>query len=188
MDLKFIKAIKSQKIFFSGEFINENYSAVYRIANIFGIERQDCEAVFSEFKGLPHRFQFIRSIGGVTFINDSKATNPASTVWALKSLQSPAILLAGGKDKDLDYGLILKHLSQVKKINLFGQAADKIKKEISSFPKIEVFPSLKDASLASFREASPGDTVLLSPMCASFDEFSNYTERGNSFADLVNSF
>jgi UDP-N-acetylmuramoylalanine--D-glutamate ligase len=186
-DLKSIEAIKSEKVFFSGEFTNENYSAVYRIAEIFGVERLNCEAVFSKFKGLPHRFQFIRDIDGISFINDSKATNPASTIWALKSLESPAILLAGGKDKGLDYASVLKYLRQVKKINLFGQAAAKIKKELGEFSRIEIFACLKDASLASFKEASPGDTVLLSPMCASFDEFSNYKERGDSFVDLVNS-
>jgi UDP-N-acetylmuramoylalanine--D-glutamate ligase len=180
--------IKSKIVYFSDEFDNENLSCVYRTASIFGLSRTDCLNVFSAFKGLPHRLQLVKKINGVTFINDSKATNPSSTIWALKNTKTPLILLAGGKDKGLDYSSVLPYTKRVKKINFFGEAARKIKDSLNCDIASEVFPSLKDATLASFKEAKPGDTVLLSPMCASFDEFCNYQERGEKFSEIVNNF
>lgn len=181
------KEIKSKIVYFSKEFPNENFSCVYRTASIFGLEKADCLKVFSAFRGLPHRLQFVRQIKGVTFINDSKATNPSSTIWALKSIKSPVILIAGGKDKGLDFTSVFSYLRRVKKINLFGEASLKIKESLNSDIKSEVFSSFPEVVSASFKEAKPGDTVLFSPMCASFDMFSNYEERGNKFIEIVNS-
>ena len=182
------KRVKSKIVYFSDEFDNENLSCVYRIANIFGLSKTDCLSIFSTFQGLPHRLQLVKKINGVTFINDSKATNPSSTIWALQNTKAPIILLVGGKDKGLDYSAVIPHIKRVKKINLFGQAAFKIKDSLNCDIASQVFPSLKDATLASFNEALPGDTVLLSPMCASFDEFCNYKERGERFSEIVNGF
>lgn len=180
------KRLRSQVVYFSSEFSNENYSCVYRIASIFGASKIDCEKVFSAFNGMPHRLQVVRSLNKVTFINDSKSTNPSSTVWALKNIKGPLILIAGGKDKGVDYSLITPYLRNVKKINLFGQAAQKIKQALDSRVKVEIHSSLKDVILSSFKEAGAGDTVLLSPMCSSFDMFSNYMERGRKFIEIVN--
>ncbi len=178
--------IRSKIIYFGDEFENENLSCVYRIASIFGLSRTDCLNVFSCFKGLPHRLQLVKTIKGVNFINDSKATNPSSTIWALKNTKTPIILLAGGKDKGLEYSSIMPYTKRVKKINFFGEAALKIKNSLNCDIACDVFSSLKDATIASFKEAQSGDTVLLSPMCASFDEFSNYQERGEKFSEIVN--
>jgi len=180
------KEIRSKVIHFSDEFPDDNLSCVYRIASIFGIGKTDCLKVFSQFQGLPHRLQFVRKIRGITFINDSKATNPSSTKWAIRNINTPIILLAGGKDKGLDYSSILPYLKRVKKINLFGQAALKIKEALDSKTDTQVFSSLEEALLYSFNSADSGDTVLLSPMCASFDAFKNYEERGSEFIRLVN--
>ncbi len=180
------KKIHSQIVYFSNEFNNENFSSVYRIAKIFGLSKADCVSVFSKFKGLPHRFEFVRNLNGVSFINDSKATNPASTIWALKNIKDPVILLAGGKDKELDYSCLHSYLGLVKKINAFGEAAAKIKKALSSAIALEVFSTLDEATMKSFEEASSGDVVLLSPMCASFDAFRDYKNRGERFVEIVN--
>lgn len=180
------KDVKSKIVHFSSELGNANYSAVYRIASIFGLSKIDCMKVFSEFKGLPHRLQFVRRVGGVAFINDSKATNPASTVWALENVKSPIILIAGGKDKGLDYSSIRSHLGKVKKINLFGNSASKIKDALGDSVRTEIFSTLCDAVTCSFSDAQVKGTVLFSPMCSSFDMFSNYVERGRRFIEIVN--
>ncbi|MFH1504077.1 MAG: Mur ligase family protein [Candidatus Omnitrophota bacterium] len=182
------KSIKSQIVYFSQEFSNENLSCIARIAAIFGLNKDVCLKVFSEFKGLPHRLQVISKLKGVTFINDSKATNPSSTIWALKNIKAPVILIAGGKDKGLDYSCLSPYSGCLKKINLIGQAAFKIKEALGSNMEagLEIFSSLEGAVKASFEEACQGDTVLLSPMCASFDMFTDYKQRGCRFMEIVN--
>jgi UDP-N-acetylmuramoylalanine--D-glutamate ligase len=179
------KRIKSQIKYFSKEFSNSNYSCVSRIAEIFGINKQECEKVFASFKGLPHRMQLVRKVNDVAFVNDSKSTNPASTIWALKNIATPIILIAGGKDKGVDYAQIIPYLKKVKKINLIGQASEKIKDSLRNSAKIEIYPSLKAVVEASLKDAVSGDTVLFSPMCSSFDMFSNYMDRGRKFVETV---
>ena len=178
--------LKARLVYFSDEFANENFSCIYRIAQIFGLSKADCLSVFSQFCGLRHRMQLVRKIGKFSFINDSKATNPASTVWALKSTRGPVVLLAGGKDKGLSYSAISPFLRRVKKINLFGEAAEKIKQDLSGRPGISIYSSLEEAVLASRAQAPDGATVLFSPMCSSFDMFSDYKERGEKFIEIVN--
>ncbi|MBD3264638.1 MAG: hypothetical protein GF375_06020, partial [Candidatus Omnitrophica bacterium] len=179
------RRMKAAVVEFSKEFPDENFSCVYKIASILGLKKHDCLEVFSSFRGLSHRLQFVRNIEGVAFINDSKATNPSSTVWALKNTGGPIILLAGGKDKGLDYSVIVPYLKKVKKINLFGEAAEKIKKTLTGYADIEIFTSLKELVDASLHQASGGDKILFSPMCSSYDMFSDYKHRGNSFMGLV---
>ena len=181
------KVIKSQLVYFSQEFSNENFSCVYRIAAVFGLTKTDCLKVFSEFKGLRHRLEVARKLNKVTFINDSKATNPSSTIWALKNTEAPIILVAGGRDKGLDYSAILPHLKKVKRVKLFGEAAVKIREVLGLKVETEAFSSLEEAVLSSYQGAESGDTILLSPMCSSFDMFSNYQDRGDKFIEIVNS-
>jgi len=177
--------IKGKTIFFSDEMANENLSCVYRIASLFDVDKKECEKLFASFPGLPHRTQLVRTLEGVDFVNDSKATNPASTVWALKNIQSPIILIAGGKDKGVDYRLIVPYMKNVKKLNLFGAAAKKIEAELGSEVPTQIFSSLEDVIAGSRRDAVAGDTVLLSPMCSSFDMFNSYIERGRRFKEIV---
>lgn len=179
------KKIKSHIIYFSDEFNNADFSCVYRIVSVFGLSKADCVKVFSEFKGLPHRLQFVRNINGVTFINDSKSTNPSSTIWAFKNFTKPTILIAGGKDKGVEYTTILPYLKKVKKINLIGTAAEKIKAQLGPHKNCQIFSTLEEAVLVSLKEAASGDIVLLSPMCASFDMFLNYMDRGRKYMAIV---
>jgi len=182
-----IMPIRSKIIYFSKEFPNENFSCIYKIASLYGLTKTDCELVFFNFKGLPHRLQLVKTVNGITFINDSKATNPSSTIWALNDLRRPIILLAGGKNKGLDYATLRPYLKQVKKLNLFGEAAEAIRESLKAQVRSEIFSSLDEAVNSSFKEAERGDTVLLSPMCSSFDMFSDYRERGNKFIEIVDS-
>lgn len=181
------KRIKAKIVHFSSEFENQNFSCVYRIAGIFGLGKAQCLQTFNSFKGIPHRLQLVRVLSGVNFVNDSKSTNPSSTIWAFRNIKGPIILVAGGKDKGVDYASIIPYLSRVKKVNLFGQAAQKIEKALSGHAKTQIFSSLEGVVSASFGEASPKDTVLFSPMCSSFDMFTNYMDRGRKFIEIVKS-
>ncbi|MCF7871021.1 MAG: UDP-N-acetylmuramoyl-L-alanine--D-glutamate ligase [Candidatus Omnitrophica bacterium] len=181
----FSSQIHSKIIHFNDEFPNENLSAAYRIGKIFGFTKTDCLSLFSKCRKLPHRQQLVKVIDQIKFINDSKSTNPASTCFAIKSMQSPIILIAGGKDKGFSYSSLENYARKIKKINLIGQAADKIKNELDNKIKCQKFDSLEDAVSFSSREAAAGDVVLFSPMCSSFDMFANYKKRGQKFIELV---
>ena len=120
------------------------------------------------------------------FINDSKATNVDSTAWALRNLNKPIVLIAGGRDKGIDYSLVSDLVKEkVKALVLIGEAKDKIKNALGRVvPHIDV-GSMQEAVEEAFKKSTPGDCVLLSPMCASFDMFQNYEHRGRVFKESV---
>ncbi|MCD6539256.1 MAG: hypothetical protein J7K37_00925 [Candidatus Omnitrophica bacterium] len=163
----------------------ENFSFIEKILEILGVESVNLYNYLKDFKGLAHRLEFVTEKRGIKFINDSKATNILATIFALRTLQGKIILLAGGKDKNLDYSLIKPYLDKVKSIFLFGEAKDKIKKVLEGTIPLRVVKDLREAVLLAYREAQPSDTILLSPMCSSFDMFKNYQERGDFFKSLV---
>jgi len=145
------------------------------------------ERALRSFRGLPHRIEFVREVKGVTWIDDSKGTNVGAVVEALDAVPAPVVLLAGGLDKGGDYAPLLGPLrNKVKLAILFGAAREKMRAALSGAPAaIQLVPTLKDAVELAARSAKKGDTVLLSPACASFDQFKDYAERGNFFQDLV---
>ncbi|MDD5006128.1 MAG: UDP-N-acetylmuramoyl-L-alanine--D-glutamate ligase [Candidatus Omnitrophica bacterium] len=166
---------------------NPNQLAVLKVAEVFNIGLDVCQKVFKDFKGIEHRMEFVRSINGIDFVNDSKATNVESTIWGLENSTKPVVLLAGGRDKGSDFstiGYLIKE--KVKSLVLFGEAKTKIKNSLSGVAKITEAKDIYEAVDLAFKEAKAGDCVLLSPMCASFDMFSNYKERGNIFKQAVN--
>ncbi len=155
--------------------------AILKSADIVSIEK-----AVKRFKPLPHRFERVREIGGIEFIDDSKATNIDSTYQALKSLDRSVVLIAGGKDKNLSYEKILPAIkTNVKKIVLIGETARKMRDIFKRFVAVEEKNSLEEAVLAAYKSASPGDYVLLSPMCSSFDMFRDYKHRGEVFRKTV---
>lgn len=177
--------ISSQIVYFNDQFDDQNLSAVYRIGQIFNFTKTDCLRIFSKYQKLPHRQQVVKAIDGITFINDSKATNPTATFFALKSIKAPIILIAGGKDKGFSYSCLGDYSRKIKKINLIGEAADKIENELDGKIRCQKFMSLTEAVLSSYREAVVGDTILFSPMCSSFDMFDNYKQRGKKYIESV---
>lgn len=187
-----IKGLASQAkprvFYFSGDSrLNPNQSAVAAIGRILGLDEKIFPKVFAEFKGIEHRMEEVAVIQGVGFVNDSKATTSQSCAWALGRLKGKVVLIAGGKDKGVDYGVIIEPAKdKVKKLILIGQARDKIKAALGNDLAIEEAATLEQAVNAAFSQASPGDTVLLSPMCASFDMFKDYEERGRVFKQIVN--
>ncbi len=181
------KETRARPVFFSqSEGLNPNQAAVVAVGSILGIDRDLMLGVLRDFKGLEHRMEQVAEINQVRFINDSKATTADSTLWALRSIQAPIILIAGGKDKGVDYGVILDEARQkVKKVVLIGEAKELIACALKDNLLIEEAGSLEEAVLKAYHKALPGDSVLLSPMCSSFDMFSGYEERGNLFKKTV---
>ena len=196
------KETKSKAIFFSAKrtahnaclpdrqaqrSLNPNHLAAMAVASIFGISEDVCLEFFRNFKGVEHRLEQVRTVGGVEFINDSKATNVDSTIWALESIRKPAILIAGGRDKNLDYNVITDLVKEkVKMLILIGEAKEKMGKAFRGVLPIQEASSLEEAVEAGYRKAAEGDCVLLSPMCASFDMFTDYEHRGRCFKEIVN--
>ena len=134
------------------------------------------------FPGVEHRLELVKTINGVKYINDSKATNVDSVVVALESYTEPLYLILGGRDKGNDYEIIRSLVSaKVKKIYAIGESAEKVFSFFRSDVKTEIKASLEDAVNSGNKEARPGEIVLLSPACASFDMFDSYEHRGKMF-------
>ncbi|MFA5362209.1 MAG: UDP-N-acetylmuramoyl-L-alanine--D-glutamate ligase [Candidatus Omnitrophota bacterium] len=165
---------------------NLNQSAVMTVGSILGIERSVCEDVFKRFKGIEHRMEQVAEIRGVSFINDSKATTADSAIWALKDLSRPIIWIAGGRHKGIDYRVVLSHArGKVKQVIVIGEAGPLIREALGGEFSVQDAASLEDAVTAAFGKAQPGDCVLLSPMCSSYDMFHDYEERGRVFKKAV---
>jgi len=184
---KMAQGIRANIVFFDKDNeMNENFSAVRKVAQIIKIEEKVIDKVFSDFKGIEHRLEYVGECKGVGFINDSKATNVESTLWALQNINKPIILIAGGRNKGLSFSKIKPFIKQkVKFLVLIGEAKEVLKEEFKDTAKIYEASSLEEAVNSSFHKAQYGDVVLLSPMCASFDMFKNYEERGDAFRNIV---
>ncbi|HPP06884.1 MAG TPA: UDP-N-acetylmuramoyl-L-alanine--D-glutamate ligase [Syntrophorhabdaceae bacterium] len=165
----------------------ENILSCLIVSHIIGVDKAVVEDTLKTFKGLPHRVEFVRDIDGITFINDSKATNVDATKRALESIMGNVILIAGGKDKGGSYREIASEMKKVKALFLIGEAKEKIEKELGVYTKVYKEKDLKDAVIKAYEMAEKGDTVLFSPMCSSFDMFRDYKERGNIFKQIVES-
>ena len=158
-------------------------------SNISGIKKEEIRRSLSDFPGVEHRLEKVCSVGGVQYINDSKATNVDACWYALESMRTPTILILGGKDKGNDYSAI-KDLVQKKCVGLVYLGADNTKLH-DNFDQLGIpvrdTHSMRDCVAACYEMAQPGDTVLLSPCCASFDLFKNMEDRGCQFKALVRS-
>jgi UDP-N-acetylmuramoylalanine--D-glutamate ligase len=142
------------------------------------------------FKGLPHRCQTVRTIDSVAYINDSKATNVGATVAALKGFGAKdhknIILIAGGQAKGQDFSALQKVAKKVvKRVILIGEDADQLRSALNDCVEIEIVDSMQSALFSCHQAAESGDTVLLSPACASFDMFDGFEHRGHCFIEAV---
>ncbi len=164
-----------------------NTMAASIAATTLGIRKEKIREAVSNFHSLEHRMEFVATVKGVDFINDSKATNVNSTWYALESMQKPTILILGGVDKGNDYELVADLVKEkVKAIICMGTDNSKLmeffKGKVDQIIEVD---SAKKAVNASFKLAEKGDVVLLSPACASFDLFKNYEDRGHQFKESV---
>ncbi|CAN5568968.1 UDP-N-acetylmuramoyl-L-alanine--D-glutamate ligase [soil metagenome] len=153
------------------------------------IKRDVVRESLSSFEGVPHRLEFVRDINGVRYVNDSKATNVNAVWYALESFKCPLVLIAGGRDKGNDYDSIKKLVKdRVRGIVGIGESGDKVLYELGALADRSARAhSMEEAIQYARLMAEPGDVVLLSPACASFDQFENYEERGDEFKRLVES-
>jgi UDP-N-acetylmuramoylalanine--D-glutamate ligase len=167
----------------------ENIMAVIACARIAGIERENIIESINGFTGLKHRMEFLGVAGGVTYINDSKATNPASVVRALEGLAGPVVLIAGGKEKGCDYGVLTDAVKEkVRVAILCGEAAPEIDKSLSGVTDTILVATFDEAVAMAHSKSKAGETVILSPACSSFDEFESFSARGERFKTLVEEF
>lgn len=165
----------------------ENAMAAVAAAQLCELAPEAIAQTLSDFPGLPHRLEFVREIGGVSYFNDSKATNVGAVKKSLLSFSKPVVLIAGGKDKGCDFRPLLPEVKErVRVAILFGEAKERIRKELGPSVSAQLVDDLKQAVLKAASSAEPGDVVLLSPACSSFDMFSNFEERGGRFKELVN--
>jgi UDP-N-acetylmuramoylalanine--D-glutamate ligase len=168
----------------------QNALAACALAEAIGIDRQHMIAVLQAFAGLPHRSQWVRTLDGVDWINDSKGTNVGATISAISgiggSMQGKIVLIAGGQGKGADFSdLRLPAAEYVRSIVLIGEDADTLEATLSGVVNIVRASTLDAAVSMAKSEAQPGDVVLLSPACASFDMFRDFNHRGESFTDAV---
>jgi len=158
-------------------------------AQILDIHNDIIRESLKQFKGVDHRLQYVSTVKGVRFINDSKATNVNSCWYALESMTTPTVLILGGKDKGNDYSEIDTLVREKCHTLVFmGLHNEKLREHFgSSGIRIIDTDNLHDAVQGAFHAAQPGDTVLLSPCCASFDLFSSYEDRGEQYMKQVRS-
>ncbi len=164
----------------------ENAMAAIAALRLSGVSPVDIIKGLGAFKGLRHRMEFVREKDGVSYINDSKGTNPGALLMALRSLSAPVVLIAGGRDKLGDYGILdAEAAKKVKLLIAIGEAGPRLAGHFSNIVNVKTASSMEEAVSLAEDEARPGDTVLLSPACSSFDMFSGFKERGEVFEALV---
>lgn len=167
----------------------ENVLAACAMAYFAGVPVADIVETLTEFQGVEHRIEYIRTLNGVRYYNDSKATNPESTVKALEAFEVPLILIAGGYDKltNLDEMMQLAKL-KAKQVIFLGKAKERFAQEAAKhgIEAVSLCDSFEDATQCAYQLAQAGDVVLLSPACSSYDMFNNFEERGRYFKNLVN--
>jgi UDP-N-acetylmuramoylalanine--D-glutamate ligase len=164
----------------------ENTMAAAAAARLAGAELEGIARAVRSFRAVEHRLEFVRNVRGVDFYNDSKATNVDATLKAIDAFEGGLWVILGGKDKDSDYSVLIDALGRkARSVLLIGAAAGKIAAQLKDGVALIHSGALDAAVREAYARASPGDTVLLAPACASFDQFENYEHRGRVFKQIV---
>jgi UDP-N-acetylmuramoylalanine--D-glutamate ligase len=175
------------KIPLKGEHNVENVLAAVCAARLAGVPAEAIGRAIEKFQAVEHRLEYVATVHGVEFYNDSKATNVDATAKALAAFSSGIHLILGGKDKGSDYTQLAQLLRErVRAVYTIGSAAAKIESQLRGVISIHSCETLESAVNAAATAAHPGEVVLLAPACSSFDQFDNYEHRGRVFKDLVN--
>jgi UDP-N-acetylmuramoylalanine--D-glutamate ligase len=181
-----VTLLNRSQITLRGDHNLENVLAAASAAFLLGAAPAQIAAAVHSFPGVEHRLEFVAEISGVSFFNDSKATNVDATIKALEAFPRGLLVILGGKDKGSDYAPLIPLLRERSKlVLLIGAAADKIAAQLGSAVPFERVGTLERAVDLAHKRAREGDTVLLAPACASFDQFENYEHRGRVFKELV---
>ena len=173
---------------FPGRHNLENAAAASLAALAVGATSQGVQSALNDFKGLSHRIEYIATINHVRFFNDSKATNVDAVIRAVETFEDPIVLIMGGRDKGGDFRKLSEPIRHhIKKLILMGEAKHKIKSVLKDAYRqiVQSESSMEAAVISAYHAASPGDIVLLSPACSSFDRYGSYAERGEDFRRAV---
>ena len=180
------RVVKCDEIAIKGPHNLQNAAAAVIMAAQFGVTPEVMACVLTDFPGVEHRLERAGVVAGVTFINDSKATNIDSVRWALRSMDTPVYLILGGRDKGAEFETIAEtNREKIRAIVAIGEAREKILDALGRVIPTQFAENLAEAVRKCFEMAHPGETVLLSPGCASFDMFENYEHRGRVFKQIV---
>lgn len=181
------KVIEVEKIVLPGKHNLENILAAVAISKLLEVENDAIEKVLTTFTGVEHRLQFVTEINKRKFYNDSKATNILATQKAISSFQKPVILIAGGLDRGNGFDDLIPYFKNVKKMVTYGQTAEKLigSAEKAGMKAVKSVDNVEDAVNEAFAHSEVGDIILLSPACASWDQFKTFEERGNKFIQAV---
>lgn len=164
----------------------ENIMAAILTVKEFNVSDDDIVAVLKKFKGVEHRIEYVKEIDGIKIYNDSKSTNVKATQIALSSFVEPTILLLGGLDRGHSFEELTEYMGNVKLVISYGQTKNRIKEYCDKINKeCIVVDTLKDAVLVASNNATKGDVILLSPACASWDQFKDFEERGKIFKEYI---
>lgn len=178
--------VKFDDIKLKGMHNYENIMACILAVKQFDVENEIIKEYLSAFKGVEHRIEYVDTINGVDYYNDSKSTNNEATMTALKTFNNPTVLIMGGLDRNIPFDNLKDYVSNVKAIVCYGETKNKIKEFADNNNKnCYVLNNLEEAVNKAHEIAESGDTVLLSPACASWDQFKTFEERGELFKDLV---
>ena len=166
----------------------ENIMAAILVAKEFNVSNEVIKEVLNNFAGVEHRIEFVTKLNGREFYNDSKATNVDSTITALKSFNNDVVLILGGLDRGHSFDPLLPYLTHVKHIVCYGETKERIKEfAFKNNIDVTVTDSLEEATHAAYNISLEGDTILLSPACASWDQYKNFEQRGDEFKEIVSS-
>jgi len=186
--IKNIIIINIDDIKIPGKHNIQNIMTTIGIALAMDIDINNLRKTISSYEGVEHRLEYVENINGVKYYNDSKGTNPDASIQAVKALDSPIILIAGGYDKNSEYDEFVDSFNnKVASLILLGETKHKIKKiaKEKGIENIHVVNDMKEAINKAYAIATPGSNVLLSPASASWDMYSNYEIRGNEFKNLI---
>lgn len=179
--------MNKKDILVPGEHNLENALAAIAVAKLMGQENEVIQEVLSTFAGVKHRTQFVTEFKGRKFYNDSKATNTLATINALNGFKQPVILLAGGLDRGNNFDELIPQLKNIKSLIVFGETAAKLTEagEAAGVPKIIPVQNVEAAVSVAYDDSEAGDVILLSPACASWDQYSSFEVRGDAFIHSI---
>ncbi|MGF2615558.1 UDP-N-acetylmuramoyl-L-alanine--D-glutamate ligase [Rossellomorea vietnamensis] len=181
------KIMDTDSIALPGKHNLENILCAVIAAKLSGVKNEDIEEVLKTFAGVKHRTQFVRSLNGISFYNDSKATNVLAAKSALEAFDQPTILLAGGLDRGNSFDELIPYMKNVKALVTFGETASKLMEtaERAGIQTVKHVDNVEAAVPAAYEIAEEGDVILLSPACASWDQYRTFEVRGDIFIDEV---
>ncbi|CEK39313.1 UDP-N-acetylmuramoyl-L-alanine--D-glutamate ligase [Paraclostridium sordellii] len=185
---KEIKLLNKDELSLPGNHNLENCMAAILMSYVLGIDLEIIKDTLKTFKSVEHRLEFVTDKDGIMFVNDSKGTNPDSTIKAITSYDKPIVLIAGGKDKQSDFTEMISYATKnVKALVLLGETADKIEQtaKLQGMNNIFRVSDMKEAVKTAYKLAQSGDVVLLSPACASWDMYPNFEARGLDFKENI---